>query len=94
MSFQIRLGILPGKENTMSKDSSLMTPIRREGNAPQRRYSINELEQWAFLNAVYSTAEFNDIEINSPADYSELVDALVDIAERLHYAFDENGDKL
>ncbi len=78
----------------MSKDSSLMTPVRREGNTPQRRYSINELEQWAFLNAIYSTAEFNDIEINSPADYSELVDALADIAERLHYAFDENGEKL
>ena len=55
----------------MSKDSCLMTPVRREGNTPQRRYSINELEQWAFLNAIYSTAEFNDIEINGPADYFE-----------------------
>ena len=78
----------------MSKDSCLMMPIGRKGNAPQRRYSINELEQWAFLNAIRSTAEFNDIEINSPADYFELVDALAGIAERLHYAFDENGDKL
>ena len=71
-----------------------MIPFGREDTTPQRRYSINELEQWEFLNAVYSTAELNDIEINSPADYYELVDALVDIAERLHYAFDENGDKL
>ena len=78
----------------MMKDSCLMMPIRREGNAPQRRYSINELEQWAFLNAIHAIAEFNGFEINSPADYYELVDALVDIAERLHYAFDENGDKL
>ena len=85
---------MPGKENTMKKDSNLMMPIRREGNAPQRRYSINELEQWAFLNAIHAIAEFNGFEINSHADYFELVDAMVDIAERLHYAFDEHGDKL
>ena len=57
-----------------------------------RRYSINELEQWAFINAINCISEFNDIEINGPDDYFELVDAMVDIAERLHYAFDENGD--
>ena len=77
----------------MRKDR-LMIPFGREDTTPQRRYSINELEQWAFLNAIDNIAEFNGIEINGTADYYELVDALVEIAERLHYAFDENGDKL
>ena len=71
-----------------------MIPFGREDTTPQRRYSINELEQWAFLNAIDNIAELNGIEINGTADYYELVDALVEIAERLHYAFDENGDKL
>ncbi len=77
----------------MRKDR-LMIPFGREDTTPQRRYSINELEQWAFLNAIDNIAEFNGFEINGTADYYELVDSLVEIAERLHYAFDENGDKL